>query len=120
MQARWRCHKAASYYNKLKRGSIVAQCRWRGRIAKREFRKLKMVSSFIQFISWEYYSIYSMDPLLNCLLAKMRGMRKTLCIHGSASNESLLKVYDSFIGLNGKWNKNPSNEGRNSHLLILS
>ncbi|CAA0814367.1 Myosin-11 [Striga hermonthica] len=44
IQARWRCHKAASYYRKLKRGTIVAQCRWRGRIAKRELRKLKMAA----------------------------------------------------------------------------
>ncbi|KAL6545437.1 hypothetical protein OROGR_009311 [Orobanche gracilis] len=44
IQARWRCHKAASYYRKLKRGTIVAQCRWRGRIAKCELRKLKMAA----------------------------------------------------------------------------
>ncbi|XP_035538771.1 myosin-11-like [Juglans regia] len=44
MQARWRCHKAASYYRKLKRGSIVTQCRWRGQIARRELRKLKMAA----------------------------------------------------------------------------
>ena len=44
MQARWRCHKAASYYKKLKRGTIVTQCRWRGRVARRELRNLKMVS----------------------------------------------------------------------------
>lgn len=44
LQARWRCHGAASYYKKLKKGSILAQCRWRGRIARRELRKLKMVT----------------------------------------------------------------------------
>lgn len=43
-QARWRCHKAFSYYQRLKRGVLVAQCKWRGRVAKKELRKLKMVS----------------------------------------------------------------------------
>ncbi|KAG7030324.1 Myosin-11 [Cucurbita argyrosperma subsp. argyrosperma] len=44
IQARWRCHKAASYYTKLQRGSIVAQCRWRGKIARKELRKLKLAA----------------------------------------------------------------------------
>ncbi|KAK7283359.1 hypothetical protein RIF29_12820 [Crotalaria pallida] len=43
IQARWRCHKAAVYYKRLKRGAIVTQCRWRGRVARRELRKLKMM-----------------------------------------------------------------------------
>ncbi|KAK6156220.1 hypothetical protein DH2020_010468 [Rehmannia glutinosa] len=44
IQARWRCHRSSSYYRKLKRGTLKAQCRWRGRIAKRELRKLKMAA----------------------------------------------------------------------------
>nr|XP_027111216.1 myosin-9-like [Coffea arabica] len=44
IQARWRCHKASSYHRKLKRGTIIAQCRWRGKIARRELRKLKMAA----------------------------------------------------------------------------
>ncbi|CAL0308812.1 unnamed protein product [Lupinus luteus] len=44
VQARWRCHKAASYYKRLKKGSVVTQCRWRGRLARRELRKLKMAA----------------------------------------------------------------------------
>ncbi|KAG8390828.1 hypothetical protein BUALT_Bualt01G0124100 [Buddleja alternifolia] len=44
IQARWRCHKASAFYRKLKRGTLIAQCKWRGRLAKRELRKLKMVS----------------------------------------------------------------------------
>ncbi|KAK4385486.1 Myosin-11 [Sesamum angolense] len=44
IQARWRCHRASSFYRKLKRGTILAQCRLRGRIAKRELRKLKMAA----------------------------------------------------------------------------
>ena len=46
-QARWRCHKAAKYYKRLKKGAIVTQCRWRGRVARRELRKLKMVSFYV-------------------------------------------------------------------------
>ncbi|XAR53570.1 Myosin ATPase [Bertholletia excelsa] len=44
MQAGWRCHKASMYYKKLRWGAIVSQCRWRGRIARRELRKLKMAA----------------------------------------------------------------------------
>lgn len=58
MQARWRCHKAASYYKKLKRGTIVTQCRWRGRIAKRELRNLKMVSIEQVFPKISYINVY--------------------------------------------------------------
>jgi hypothetical protein len=58
MQARWRCHKAASYYKKLKRGTIVTQCRWRGRIARRELRNLKMVSIEEVFPKISYINVY--------------------------------------------------------------
>ncbi|KAM0846126.1 hypothetical protein ACQ4PT_055878 [Festuca glaucescens] len=40
--ARYRCHRAQSYHNKLKGAAIIAQCRWRGRIARKELKKLKM------------------------------------------------------------------------------
>ncbi|KAF2536369.1 hypothetical protein F2Q68_00019956 [Brassica cretica] len=43
-QAQWRCHRATSYYKKLKKGVILSQSRWRGRLAKKELRKLKMAS----------------------------------------------------------------------------
>ncbi|KAK2970160.1 hypothetical protein RJ640_019628, partial [Escallonia rubra] len=43
IQAHWRCHSTFSYHKKLIRASVVTQCRWRGRIARRELRKLKMV-----------------------------------------------------------------------------
>ncbi|KAH0857842.1 hypothetical protein HID58_086103 [Brassica napus] len=42
--AQWRCHRATSYYKKLKKGVILSQSRWRGRLAKKELRKLKMAS----------------------------------------------------------------------------
>ncbi|KAI7749411.1 hypothetical protein M8C21_001655, partial [Ambrosia artemisiifolia] len=41
IQTWWRCHKNSAYYKGLKIGSIVAQCMWRGRIARRELRRLK-------------------------------------------------------------------------------
>ncbi|KZV36622.1 myosin-9 [Dorcoceras hygrometricum] len=44
IQAWWRCRIASIYFQKLKRGAIAAQCRWRGRNAKRELRKLKMAA----------------------------------------------------------------------------
>ncbi|WZY97265.1 hypothetical protein YC2023_069594 [Brassica napus] len=44
VQAQWRCHRAKTYYKKLKNGVIISQTRWRGRLAKRELRKLKMAS----------------------------------------------------------------------------
>ncbi|CAF1924296.1 unnamed protein product [Brassica oleracea] len=44
VQAQWRCHRATTYYKKLKNGVIISQTRWRGRLAKRELRKLKMAS----------------------------------------------------------------------------
>lgn len=43
LQSRWRGHRDFAYYRKLIRASIVTQCRWRGRVAKQELRKLKMV-----------------------------------------------------------------------------
>ncbi|WZZ79808.1 hypothetical protein YC2023_100380 [Brassica napus] len=43
-RAQWRCHRATTYYKKLKNGVIISQTRWRGRLARRELRKLKMAS----------------------------------------------------------------------------
>ncbi|XP_065866734.1 myosin-9-like isoform X2 [Euphorbia lathyris] len=44
ISAHWRCHRASLYYKRLKRGAIVSQTRWRGTIARRELRKLKMAA----------------------------------------------------------------------------
>jgi hypothetical protein len=44
LQTRWRGYKAWSSYKKLQRGVLVAQCLYRGRLARRELRKLKLVS----------------------------------------------------------------------------
>ncbi|KAI7742853.1 hypothetical protein M8C21_027866, partial [Ambrosia artemisiifolia] len=39
--ARWRCHRSHSYHKRLKKAAIVTQCRWRGKIARKELRQLK-------------------------------------------------------------------------------
>lgn len=65
MQARWRCHKAALYYKKLKKGLIVTQCRWRGHLATGELRKLKMV----------YFYVYHDSYRLSSTLKKSRTFR---------------------------------------------
>lgn len=44
LQARWRGHRCFAYYRKLIKAAILTQCRWRGRVARKELRKLKMVS----------------------------------------------------------------------------
>ncbi|GFY98486.1 myosin family protein with Dil [Actinidia rufa] len=44
IQARLRCHKAYSYYMHLQKATIVSQCGWRRRVARRELRKLKMAA----------------------------------------------------------------------------
>ncbi|GJY30391.1 myosin-11 isoform X1, partial [Tanacetum coccineum] len=42
IQTRWRCHRSSSHYKRLKKGVIVTQRRWRGKLAKKELRKRKM------------------------------------------------------------------------------
>ncbi|KAG8487089.1 hypothetical protein CXB51_020641 [Gossypium anomalum] len=44
LQAWWLCRRAVVYYKKLTRSCIVTQTRWRGRVARRELRKLKMAA----------------------------------------------------------------------------
>ncbi|KAL9264795.1 Myosin-11-like protein [Drosera capensis] len=44
IQACWRCYKVFSCYKKLKRAVLVSQCRWRGRLGRKELRKLKMAA----------------------------------------------------------------------------
>lgn len=83
MQARWRCHKAASYYKKLKRGSIVTQCRWRGRIARRELRKLKMVS-IIHFPAILYENIYLEKVMHGTILAQIKKIQSNKGAHLTA------------------------------------
>nr|CAB3498219.1 unnamed protein product [Digitaria exilis] len=41
-QTRWRQHKAYVAYKQQKRATLILQCLWRARIARKELRKLKM------------------------------------------------------------------------------
>lgn len=43
LQKQWRCHRDCSCYKKKKRASIIIQCRLRGKIARKDLRKLKKV-----------------------------------------------------------------------------
>ena len=42
IQTNWRCHKAYSYYMRLRKAAIIFQCCWRQKVAWRKFEKLKM------------------------------------------------------------------------------
>ncbi|TVU45041.1 hypothetical protein EJB05_04510, partial [Eragrostis curvula] len=42
IQTRWRQHKAYVDYKQQKRASLILQCLWRARIARKELRKLRM------------------------------------------------------------------------------
>ena len=43
-QTCWRGYKAQSDYMKLRKAALRVECIWRGRIARKELKKLKMVS----------------------------------------------------------------------------
>lgn len=42
-QTQWRLHKARWAYLKQKKAGLILQCLWRGRIARKELRSLRMV-----------------------------------------------------------------------------
>ncbi|XP_051118886.1 myosin-11-like [Andrographis paniculata] len=44
IQSRWRGHRDYKYHKSLKWASVRTQCRWRGRLGRRELRKLKMAA----------------------------------------------------------------------------
>ncbi|KAM3350501.1 hypothetical protein ACQJBY_022944 [Aegilops geniculata] len=44
IQSRWRRHRDNLSYIKLKRAALTYQCAWRGRVARRELRQLKMAA----------------------------------------------------------------------------
>ncbi|XLR00155.1 hypothetical protein S83_066353, partial [Arachis hypogaea] len=67
-QARYRFHRASKYYKRLKVGAIVAQCRWRGKMARRELRKLKMILKYL-FLSNSFIVLWPL--LLNRLQSEL-------------------------------------------------
>lgn len=44
IQTQWRLHKARSAYLKQKKASLMLQCLWRGRVGRKELRKLRMAA----------------------------------------------------------------------------
>jgi O-antigen ligase len=48
LQSHCRCYLAHSQYVRLMKATITAQCAWRGRMARRELRNLKMVSPLLR------------------------------------------------------------------------
>lgn len=61
LQARWRGHRCFAYYKKLIKAAIITQCRWRGRIARKELRKLKMVSVSVVPLRGSLFSTVSKE-----------------------------------------------------------
>jgi hypothetical protein len=51
-QSQCRKYLARLHYKKLKKAAITTQCAWRGRVARKELRNLKMVS-------FPYFSCFS-------------------------------------------------------------
>ena len=47
LQTRWRRYQALSAYKQEKKACLITQCHWRARVARKELRKLKMVT-FLQ------------------------------------------------------------------------
>lgn len=46
-QTKWRKYYAQSIYKQKKKASLALQCLWRARLARKELRKLRMVSAFL-------------------------------------------------------------------------
>jgi myosin-5 len=44
LQAQWRGYSAFVFYKKMNRAAITFQCAWRGKVARKDLKKLKMVS----------------------------------------------------------------------------
>lgn len=49
-QSQCRQYLARLHYSRLKKAAIATQCAWRGRVARRELRNLKMVFFFFFFL----------------------------------------------------------------------
>ena len=58
-QSFWRSYVARSRFMSLKKAAIATQCAWRGRVARKELRKLKMVrSSVVNGLTIFYFISY--------------------------------------------------------------
>ena len=79
-QSHCRKHLAKLEYLRLKRATIVMQCAWRGRVARRELRKLRMVCILAHLQLFMFY----ICPLVLCCLHQSTWDLKLLnfqCLH---------------------------------------
>lgn len=53
-QTRWRQHRAYAAYKQQQKASLILQCLWRARIARKELRKLRMVCSTIMHLQHKH------------------------------------------------------------------
>jgi len=58
LQSQCRKYLARLHYMKIKKAAITTQCAWRGRVARKELRNLKMVTTS-SFIIFSFYFIGS-------------------------------------------------------------
>lgn len=65
-QTQWRRYHAISSYKQQKKASLTLQCLWRARVARKELRKLRMVSSQFLSITQEKY-IYIVKQYLQLI-----------------------------------------------------
>lgn len=87
-QTQWRRVQALSNYKQQKRATVALQCLWRAKVARKELRKLRMVSlttmdHFLEFNSNSFkISIKKKDNV-----SKVRGMVTVLsCCVGCKGN----------------------------------
>lgn len=68
-QTQWRRFHAVSTHNQLKKANLTLQCLWRARVARRELRKLRMVSLNFLVLELQYIPVNkrSIFSLLNIL-----------------------------------------------------
>lgn len=55
IQTCWRCHRAVSYYKKLKKASVISQRRWRGRTVKNSEAAIIIQAYWRRYRAVSYY-----------------------------------------------------------------
>jgi hypothetical protein len=79
LQSRWRRHKDNLSYIKLKRAALTYQCAWRGRVARRELRQLKMVLKnllYCVFLVGSLITAFFVKLTLGCKLSRPQEILK--------------------------------------------
>lgn len=49
LQTQWRRAQALSDYKQQKKATVTLQCLWRAKVARKELRKLRMVTSIFMY-----------------------------------------------------------------------